>query len=50
MGLIAYFLGHAAGNAIQTFGLIGLLSVLVAIGGGLVARRRYVRRREAESG
>jgi membrane-associated protein len=50
VGLVGYFLGHAAGNAIQTFGLFGLLGVLVAIGGGLVARRRHVRRREAESG
>jgi membrane-associated protein len=49
VGLIGYFLGHAAGNAIQTFGLFGLLGVLIAIGGGLVARHRHVRRREAES-
>jgi membrane protein DedA with SNARE-associated domain len=30
IGLIAYFLGHSAGNAIQTFGLYGLVAVLVA--------------------
>lgn len=54
VGLIGYFLGHAAGNAIQTFGLFGLLGVLVAIGGLVIARRRHVRRsevrEEAESG
>jgi membrane-associated protein len=50
VGLVGYFLGHAAGNAIQTFGLFGLLGVLVAIGGGFFAHRRHVRRREAESG
>lgn len=54
VGLIGYFLGHAAGNAIQTFGLFGLAGVLVAAIGVVVAHRRHVRRTEvrekAESG
>jgi membrane protein DedA with SNARE-associated domain len=47
IGLLAYFLGNAAGNAIQTFGLFGLFAVLVVVGGLLVAHfrhRRHVRR------
>ena len=34
IGLLAYFLGHAAGNAIETFGIYGL------VGGGDRCRRR----------
>jgi len=44
VGLIAYFLGHAAGNAIQTFGLFGLAAVLVVVGGLLFAHIRHRRR------
>jgi membrane-associated protein len=44
VGLVAYFLGHAAGNAIQTFGLFGLAAVLVLVGGGLFAHFRHRRR------
>ncbi len=33
IGLLAYFLGHAAGNAIETFGIYGLVAVLIAAGG-----------------
>ena len=44
IGLVAYFLGHAAGNAIQTFGLFGLIAVLVLLGGGLFAHLRHRRR------
>lgn len=55
IGLIGYFLGHAAGNAIQTFGIFGLVGVLVAIVGVFTAHRRRVRRtaevrEEIESG
>jgi membrane-associated protein len=53
VGLIGYFLGHAASNAIQTFGLFGLVGVLVVIVGLFTAHRRHVRRtrvrEEAES-
>lgn len=44
IGLIAYFLGHSAGNAVQTFGLYGLVAVLLAIVSGLVLHRRHRRR------
>ncbi len=47
VGLVAYFLGHAAGNAIQTFGLFGLIAVLVLVGGGLFAHVRHRRRTKA---
>jgi len=54
VGLVGYFLGHAAGNAIQTFGLFGLVGVLVAVIGVVTAHRRHVRRtrvrEEIESG
>jgi membrane-associated protein len=48
IGLLAYFLGNAAGNAIKTFGLFGLLAVLLVVGGLLVAHFR--RRDHATSG
>lgn len=44
IGLLAYFLGHAAGNAIETFGIYGLIAVVVAAGGALIAHRRHRRR------
>lgn len=44
IGLLAYFLGHAAGNAIETFGIYGLGAVLIAAGGALFAHRRHQRR------
>jgi membrane protein DedA with SNARE-associated domain len=40
IGLIAYFLGSSAGNAIQAFGLYGLAAVLLAIVSGFVMHRR----------
>jgi membrane protein DedA with SNARE-associated domain len=43
IGLIAYFLGSAAGNAIQTFGLFGLFAVLVVLVGAYLAHRRHSR-------
>jgi membrane protein DedA with SNARE-associated domain len=43
IGLLAYFLGHAAGNAIQTFGLFGLFAVLVVLVGAFLAHRRHTR-------
>ena len=45
IGLIAYFLGHSAGNAIETFGIFGLVAAVLAIGGGLFLHRRHSRRR-----
>jgi membrane protein DedA with SNARE-associated domain len=41
IGLLAYFLGNAAGNAIQTFGLFGLLAVLIVVVGFLIAHFRH---------
>jgi membrane protein DedA with SNARE-associated domain len=48
IGLLAYFLGSAAGNAIQTFGLFGLFAVLVVLVGLFVAHRRHSRAAAAE--
>ncbi|HEY2631693.1 MAG TPA: DedA family protein [Solirubrobacteraceae bacterium] len=47
IGLLAYFLGKAAGNAIQTFGFFGLAAVLLVAGGGFVAHRRHKRQVQA---
>jgi membrane protein DedA with SNARE-associated domain len=47
IGLIAYFLGSSAGNAIEAFGLFGLAALLLAIVGALVMRRRHLRGRSA---
>jgi membrane-associated protein len=41
VGLIAYFLGHSAGNAVQTFGLFGLVAAALAVVSFLVIRRRH---------
>jgi membrane protein DedA with SNARE-associated domain len=49
VGLVAYFLGHSAGNAIQTFGLYGLVAALVAIVSALWLHRRHRQRRKAEA-
>jgi membrane protein DedA with SNARE-associated domain len=43
VGLLAYFLGHSAGNALEAFGIFGLTAVLVgAVSAGLFL---YLRRR-----
>jgi membrane protein DedA with SNARE-associated domain len=44
IGLIAYFLGTAASNAIETFGIYGLIGLVIAAGGGFVIHRRHRRR------
>ncbi|MGH2834964.1 MAG: DedA family protein [Solirubrobacteraceae bacterium] len=49
IGLLAYFLGNAAGNAIQTFGLFGLFAVLVVLVGLFVAHRRHSRAAAGEN-
>ena len=49
VGLVAYFLGHSAGNAIQTFGLYGLVAALLAIGSALWLHRRHRRQRGADA-
>jgi membrane protein DedA with SNARE-associated domain len=45
VGLIAYFVGQSASNAIATFGIYGLVAVVVALGGGFVLHRRHRRQR-----
>jgi membrane protein DedA with SNARE-associated domain len=40
IGLIAYSLGNSAGGAIETFGVYGLVAVIVAVLGALVMHRR----------
>lgn len=44
IGLIAYFLGHSASNAIEAFGVYGLVAVVLAILSGLILHLRHRRR------
>ncbi|HXP37978.1 MAG TPA: hypothetical protein VN817_09455, partial [Solirubrobacteraceae bacterium] len=44
IGLLAYFLGNSAGNAIETFGIYGLVAVFVAIVSAIVLHRRAHRK------
>jgi membrane protein DedA with SNARE-associated domain len=50
IGLLAYFLGHSAGNAIQTLGLYGLVAALLGLGSGFWLHRRHRRRVLAADG
>jgi membrane protein DedA with SNARE-associated domain len=43
IGLVAYFLGHSAGGAIEAFGIYGLVAILLAIVSGVVLHRRHAR-------
>ena len=43
IGLLAYFLGHSAGSAVEAFGVYGLVALALAIVGALVMHRRHVR-------
>jgi membrane-associated protein len=45
IGLLAYFLGNSAGNAIETFGIYGLIAAVVAIVSTVVLHRRTRRAR-----
>ncbi len=47
VGLIAYYVGQSASNAIATFGIYGLVAAVVALGGGLALHRRHRRIRQA---
>jgi membrane protein DedA with SNARE-associated domain len=49
VGLLAYYLGHSASNAIQAFGIYGLVAVAVAVVSTFIAHRRH-RRRMAQAG
>jgi len=44
IGLLAYFAGNAAGNAVSTFGLYGVLALVIAAISVFVAHRRHQRR------
>ena len=41
IGLLSYYLGHGAGDAVKTFGLYGLAAALLAIATALFAHRRH---------
>ncbi len=43
VGLIAYYVGQSASNAITTFGIYGLVAVALALGGAFVLHRRHRR-------
>ncbi len=43
IGLLAYFLGHSAGSAVEAFGVYGLVALAVAIVGAIVMHRRHTR-------
>ena len=45
VGLIAYYLGHSAKSAIETFGIYGLIAAVLAIISAYLLGRRYRRRR-----
>jgi membrane-associated protein len=49
IGLLAYFLGNSAGNAIETFGIYGLVAAVVALVSFILLHRRARRQRAAES-
>jgi membrane protein DedA with SNARE-associated domain len=49
IGLLAYFLGNSAGNAIQTFGIYGLVAAVVAIASAVFLHRRSQRRDSADA-
>jgi membrane-associated protein len=46
IGLLSYYLGHAAGDVVKTFGLYGLAAALLAIGTAVLAHRRHRRGQE----
>jgi membrane protein DedA with SNARE-associated domain len=50
IGLLAYYLGHSASNAIQAFGIYGLVAVAIALSSAFVAHRRHRRRQQQADG
>jgi membrane protein DedA with SNARE-associated domain len=48
IGLLAYFLGNSAGNAIETFGIYGLVAAALALVSFIVLHRRARRARAEE--
>jgi membrane protein DedA with SNARE-associated domain len=49
IGLLSYYLGHAAGDAVKTFGLYGLAAALLAIVTALFAHRKRSESATAEA-
>ncbi len=47
VGLVAYYVGQSASNAIATFGIYGLVAVVVTLGGVFILHRRHRRIRQA---
>jgi len=50
IGLLAYFLGNSASNAVQAFGIYGLVAVVLAAASAFVAHRRHRKRQELAGG
>ncbi len=48
VGLIAYFIGHSAGNAIQAFGYYGLAAVVIALVSAFFMHRRHRREQQQQ--
>jgi membrane protein DedA with SNARE-associated domain len=48
VGLAAYFVGHSASNAITTFGIYGLVAVVLALAGALVLYLTHRRHQQAQ--
>jgi membrane protein DedA with SNARE-associated domain len=48
VGLVAYFIGQSASNAITTFGIYGLVAVVLALGGVFILHRRHRRHQRAQ--
>jgi undecaprenyl-diphosphatase len=44
IGLLAYFLGHSAGSAVESFGLYGLAALVIGVGAVLIEHRRHRQR------
>jgi len=50
IGLLAYYLGHSASNAVQAFGIYGLVAVALAIGSTLFMHHRHRKRTRRADG
>jgi membrane-associated protein len=50
VGLIFYFIGHSASNALETVGIFGLVAAVLAIGTLVWLHRRHTVRRRRQSG
>jgi membrane protein DedA with SNARE-associated domain len=49
VGLVAYYVGQSASNAITMFGIYGLVAVVVALGGAFILHRRHRRHQQAQA-